>query len=196
MLTTHGIETSVALQPAPWLRAEFDYSRVDARFRAGTDYPGVAAYCGLSPTSSESDICTIGPPRQPAPSEFGEVPWADDNTLARVPRSSWHAALMVDPVPQVAGWRIGLRADLSYQDNMYENQIESLGFGRRTLFDAQLSATRGAWSVALWGRNLTDERYVRSAFENNPGLFPTTPVPIDSIYGDGRRCGITIRYVD
>jgi iron complex outermembrane receptor protein len=195
-VTTHGIETSVALQPTPWLRAELDYSRVDARFRAGTDYPGVTAYCGLSPTSSESNICTIGPPRQPAPSGFDLVPWVDGNTLARVPRSSWHVAFMIDPVPDVAGWRIGLRTDLSYQDNMYENQIESLGFGCRTLVDARLSATRGAWTVELWGRNLTDERYIRSAFENNPALFLTMPVPIDSLYGDGRRYGITVRYGD
>ena len=195
-VTTHGIETAIALQPAAWLRAEFDYSRVDTRFRAGTDYPGVEAYCGLSPTSSESNICTIGPPRQPAPSGFDLVPWVDGNTLARVPRSSWHAALMLDPVPDMAGWRIGLRTDVSYQDDMYENQIESLAFGRRTLVNAQLSATRGAWTVEFWGRNLTDERYIRSAFENNPRLFPTMPVPIDSLYGDGRRCGITIRYAD
>lgn len=196
-VTTRGIETSVALQPAAWLRAELDYSRVDARFRAGTDYPGVGTFCvGLSPTSSESNICTIGPPRQPAPSEFDLVPWVDDNTLARVPPTSWHAALMLDPVSDVAGWRVGLRADVSYQDDMYENQIELLRFGRRTLLDAQLSATRGPWTVELWGRNLTDERYIRSAFEINPGLFLTMPLPIDSLYGDGRRCGITIRYAD
>jgi iron complex outermembrane receptor protein len=195
-VTTQGIEASVALQPAAWLRAEFDYSRVDARFRAGTDYPGVEAYCGLSPTSSESDICSIGPPRQPAPSGIDLVPWVDGNTLARVPQSSWHAALLLDPVPDVAGWRVGLRTDVSYQDNMYENQIESLGFGRRTLVDAQLSATRGTWTVELWARNLTDERYIRSAFENSPALFPRMPVPIDSLYGDGRRCGITLRYAE
>jgi iron complex outermembrane receptor protein len=103
---------------------------------------------------------------------------------------------MFDPVPDIAGWRIGVRTDVSYQDNMYENQIESLGFGRRTLVDARLSAARGAWTVELWGRNLTDEHYIRSAFENNPGLFPTMPVPIDSLYGDGRRYGITVRYAD
>jgi iron complex outermembrane receptor protein len=103
---------------------------------------------------------------------------------------------MLDPESSVRGWRINVRTDVSYQDNMYENQIESLGFGRRTMVDAQLSATRGAWTVQLWGRNLTDERYIRSAFESNPGLFPTMPLPIDSIYGDGRRYGITIRYTD
>jgi iron complex outermembrane receptor protein len=195
-VTTHGLETSVALQPTTWLRAEFDYSQVDARFRAGTDYPGVGAYCGLSPTSSESNICTLGPPRQPAPSESDLVPWVDGNTLARVPRYSWHAALIVDLVPDVAGWRIGLRTDVSYQDDMYENQIESLGFGRRTLLDARLSARRGAWTMEIWGRNLTDERYIRSAFENNPALFLEMPVPIDSLYGDGRRYGVTIRHGD
>jgi len=103
---------------------------------------------------------------------------------------------MIDPVPDVAGWRVGLRTDVSYQDDMYENQIESLAFGARTLVGAQLSAARGPWTVELWGRNLTDERYIRSTFENNPGLFPTTPIPIDSIYGDGRRYGITIRFAD
>lgn len=195
-VTTRGIEASIALQPAEWLRAEFDCSHVDTRFRAATDYPGVGAFCGLSPTSRESNICALGPPRQPAPGGIDLVPWVDGNTLARVPQSSWHAALILDAAPDLAGWSVSVRADVSDQDNMYENQIESLGFGRRTLVDALLSATRGPWRVELWGRNLTDERYIRSAFENNPGLFPTTPVPIDTLYGDGRRYGVTIRYAD
>lgn len=195
-VATHGIELSVALQPTSWLRTEFDFSHVDARFRAGTDYPGVGPYCGLSPTSSASDICATGEPRQPAPAGFDLVPWVDGNLLARVPPSTYHAALLVDPLPELAGWRIGARADVSHQDNMFENQIESLKFGRRTLVDARVSAVRGPWRIELWTHNLADERYVRSTFENNPGLFQNMPVPIDSIYGDGRRYGITVQYAD
>lgn len=195
-VTTRGVEASLALQPTPWLRAEVDYSHVAARFRAGTDYPGVADFCGLSPTSSGSNICTIGAPRQPAPEGVGRVPWVDGNALARVPPTQWHAALVLDSRPNARGWKIGLRADVSHQDDMYENQIESLRFGRRTLVDAQLMASRGPWTVELWAHNLTDERYIRSAFEVDPGLYPTMPIPIDFIYGDGRRCGLTLRYAD
>jgi outer membrane receptor protein involved in Fe transport len=96
----------------------------------------------------------------------------------------------------VAGWQLSLRTDLSHQDDMYENQIEGLRFGERTLLDARLSAARGAWAVELWGSNLTDDRYIRSAYERFPSIFPTSPRPIDFICGDGRRFGITVRYAD
>jgi iron complex outermembrane receptor protein len=195
-VTTRGIEASIALQPAEWLRAEFDFSHVDPRFRAGSDAPGVSDFCGLTPNNSESTACTLGPPRTPSPNNPELVPWIDDNVLARVPRTSWHAALVLKPPMDVAGWQLSLRTDLSHQDDMYENQIEGLRFGERTLLDARLSAARGAWAVELWGSNLTDDRYIRSAYERFPSIFPTSPRPIDFICGDGRRFGITVRYAD
>lgn len=166
-MTTNGVEASIALQPAAWLRAELDYSHVDASFNRGTDYPGVSL-----------------------------VPWVDGNALARVPPTSWHVALILEPKLALRGWSVGTRADLSYQDDMYENQIESFHFGKRTLFDAQLWARRGAWSVELWGRTLSNQRYVESAPEIDGSLFPTTPIPVDLFAGDGRRMGLTIGYSD
>lgn len=195
-VTTRGFEAAIALQPTAWLRTEFDYSYVDARFNTGTDYPGAADFCGLSPTSNQSNICTLGPPRQPAPAGFDLVPWIDGNELGRVPQTSWHAALILEPRLTVHGWSVGTRADFSYQDDMYENQIEHFRFGQRTLLDAQLWARHGHWSVELWGRNLTNERYIATAVEIDGSLFLTTPIPVDLIHGDGRRAGLTISYAD
>jgi hypothetical protein len=66
------------------------------------------------------------------------VPWIDHNLVSRTPRTSWHAGLALTPATEFVGWRLGLRAELTHQGDMYERGIEVLSFGARTLLDARL----------------------------------------------------------
>lgn len=191
---TGGVEASLTLRPAPWLRADFDYSRVDAEFRRGSEDPSAGEICGLSASSSTSTFCTIGPPRSPSPNSPSLVPWLDGKVPDRVPRTSWHGALIVAPQPRVSAWQLMFRADLSHQDAMYDRGVNAFRFGARTLLDARLRASRGPWSVELWARNLTDDHYIRSVTSRQAQFFPTSPRPLDFIYGDGRRVGVTFHY--
>ena len=191
---TSGIEASLSLQPVHWLRADFDYSFVDARFRRGSDDPSAGEICGLSASSSTSTFCTIGPPRNPSPNGPDLVPWLDGNEPAGVPRTSWHGALIVTPRPLANTWQLMLRADVSHQDDMYDRGVNGFRFGGRTVLDVRLRGGRGPWSVELWARNLTDDRYIRSVWSRQAQFFPTQPRPLDLIHGEGRRMGITLRY--
>jgi hypothetical protein len=90
--------------------------------------------------------------------------------------------------------QVTFRADLSHQDAMYDRGVNAYTYGARTLLDARLRGTRGRWSVDLWIRNLTDEHFIRSVTSRQAQFFPTSPRPLDFLYGDGRRVGMTLGY--
>jgi outer membrane receptor protein involved in Fe transport len=87
-----------------------------------------------------------------------------------------------------------VRLDLNHQDEVFERQIDGATFGERTLLDARAGLSKERWSIELWGTNLTDESYVRASFSRLPVLYPTLPRPLDLIYADGRRYGLTLRW--
>lgn len=191
---TRGIEASLSMQPVRWLRADFDYSQLDARFRRGSDDPSTGDICGLSASNSTSTFCTIGPPRTPSPNSPALVPWLDGRVPGQVSPTSWHGALTFAPQPFASDWQLMLRADVSHQDAMYDRGINAFTYGARTLLDMRVRGSRGPWSVELWARNLTDDHYVRSFTSRQAQFFPTSPRPLDMIHGDGRRIGVTLRY--
>lgn len=191
---TKGVEASVIVQPDEWARAELYYSVVDPEFRYGSDDPSAGDICGLSAGNSTSTFCTVGPPRTSSPNTSGFVPWLDGGVPAGVSRNSWHGALILTPRPATSGIQVTFRADLSHQDAMYDRGVNAFTYGTRTLLDARLRGTRGRWSVDLWIRNLTDEHFIRSITSRQAQFFPTSPRPLDFLYGDGRRVGITLGY--
>lgn len=87
-----------------------------------------------------------------------------------------------------------MRVDLNHQDDVYERQINGARFGERTLLDVRAGLGLGRWSFEAWGTNLTDESYVRASFSRLPILYPTQPRPLDLIYAEGRRYGLTVRW--
>ena len=191
---TKGVEASLIVRPTEWARAEFSYSLVDPEFRRGSDDPSAGDICGLSATSSTSTFCTIGPPRTPTPNSPGLLPWLDGGVPAGVSRTSWHGALILTPRRMASALQLTFRADLSQQDGMYDRGVNGFTYGARTIFDARLRGTRGHWSVDLWAQNLTDEHYIRSVTSRQAQFFPTSPRPLDFVYGNGRRIGITLGY--
>jgi len=193
-MTTRGLEFSATLVPLDGLRAEFAYSYADPEFRAGSDDYGSSAFCGLSAQVQESSFCVVGPPREPTPNSPALVPWLDGNRPGRAPRVTWHGALTGEAPVTPGGWRPWIRVDVSHQDDVYERQINGARFGERTLLDARAGVGTGPWSLEAWGTNLTDERYVRASFSRLPIFYPTQPRPLDLIYAEGRRYGLTVRW--
>ena len=193
-LTTRGAELTLNLAPAPFVDFELAYSLADPAFRAGSDDYGSSAFCGLSATSQTSSFCVVGPPRDPNANSPALVPWLDGNAPGRAPRNTWHAALTAHWPAESGGLQPWLRVDLNHQDDVYERQINGARFGAHTLLDARVGLSIGSWSLELWGTNLTDADYVRASFSRLPVLYPTQPRPLDLIYADGRRFGVTLRW--
>jgi iron complex outermembrane receptor protein len=194
-IETWGVALSATLRPSEWYRLELAYNYARPRFTDGSDDPGSSTFCGLSPLNDRSTLCRLGPPRHPNPNSPALVPWLDGNAPGRAPATTWHAALIARSPDEILGMRPWARVDANYQSSVYERQIDGAQFGQRALLDARLGLSRERWSVELWGTNLTDSNYVRASFSRLPAFYPTQPRPLDLIFADGRRYGLTIRWV-
>jgi iron complex outermembrane receptor protein len=192
-ITTRGLEVSGRFEPVDSVRLSLAYALADPRFRAGSDDAGARAFCGITATNTRSTFCTAGPSRVGGDAGI-VVPYLDGNVPGRAVRRSWAAAIDATLATSPSGWRLELGADAGMQDDAFERGIDGLRYGRRTLVDARATLSRGPWSLSLWGRNLTDERYVRAAASRAAVYYPTSPRPIDLLQGDRRRVGISILY--
>jgi iron complex outermembrane receptor protein len=191
-IDTRGLEFSLDARLAPTLRTELDLSFADPAFRAGSDDPGSRRFCGITATNTTSTFCTIGPSRSGSVTAL--VPYVDGNLPPRTPQKMWHAAMILEAPLQRGEQSLIFRLDANGQDDIFDRAIGGIKFGSRKLVDAQLSYGFGNWSVAVWGRNLTNQHYVRALASRGQVYFPTSPRPLDMIYGDSRRFGLSISY--
>jgi outer membrane receptor protein involved in Fe transport len=90
------------------------------------------------------------------------------------------------------GWQLSGDVSFSYQDNVFERPINGASYGARELLGARLVLQRGDWRAELWGSNLTDDSYIRAASSRGGAFYPSLPRPLDLIYADGRRIGLTV----
>lgn len=192
-LYTPGFEFSLDARLLPMIRAEADLAYTDPAFRAGSDDPGSRRFCGISSTNSTSTFCTIGPARIGGLAGFVLVPYIDGNLPARTPRRMWHVAAVLEP-PARMNRRLVFRVDANGQDDVFDRAIDGARFGSRVLLDTRIKYEFGNWSIALWGRNLGDARYIRAVSSRGQVYFPTTPRPLDMIYGERQRFGLTVNF--
>ncbi len=190
-IRTRGIEASARLVPARWLELDFAGSYTNPRFKLGSEDPGSGTFCGLSSASLTSSFCTI---RLSTISPGQLVPDISGKLVLRAAKVSWTGGITLSPqAGALHGMR--LRLGLNYLDDVYERAVNGLYYGRRTLADARLTLPLGRFSLDLWGTNLAGTRYVRAAAGRQPQFYTGVPRPTDLILGDGRRLGITLRFL-
>ena len=193
-IVTSGFEGSLDWRWWPDVSLHAAYSYARPRLRAGSDDPGSSAFCGLSDGVTSSTFCVVGPSRSGGAAAGTLVPWVDGNAPNRTPQHTWQLAMdwRLPFAPANGRWQ--LHADLNGQDRVYDRAIDGAWFGARTLLDARLGRSHGAWSVELWGRNLTNAQYVRTLASRGAIFYRSSPRPLDLIAGEGRRFGVTVRY--
>lgn len=112
------------------------------------------------------------------------------NTVPRSPKNKF--SIGAQYVFDIADWTGKARVDYSWQSKMYfdASNIPNQTQGSYDNLDARLSFTApgDAWSVALWGKNLTDE-LVRTYATNYP-LNQQLLVP----YAPPRTYGVTVGF--
>jgi len=190
---TRGVEGALAWELSPRWRASGSYAYVNARFTDGSEDVAGIGFCGITPANPASTFCTIGPARNGAWSGL-IVPYIDGNEVQRAPRQQWSAALEFDSGLLGNGMRWYARTQAEYQADVYVLPIEGARNGRRTLLGARVGAGFRGWSLELWGRNLTDAKYVRAVIGRGPVFYPTSPRPFELITGDRRTVGLALRY--
>lgn len=193
---TSGIEMMAQARLSERLTLQGAYSYTDPEFTAGSDDPGSSQFCGLRGGNTTSTFCAVGPPRRGDAPPGTLVPYVDGNMPQRTPHTQWQLGLRGDSLVFADGWRAEGGLDLSYQGDVYDRAINGARYGERTLLSARAAVARGPWTIELWGTNLTDERYVRAVSARGAGFYPVSPRPLDLVYGEGRRVGLTLRYGD
>ena len=193
-IRTVGAEAQLQWQVSTQLAGEFSLSWTRPKFVSGSDDPGSRAFCGLTVSPFTSSFCQYGPPRAASSSSIALVTYLDGRAPGRTAQTSWNFHLNGQPRLAIGDWRASWSANLSHQGNVYERTIDGAYYGARTLLGAQLQLRRGDWLLAVWGANLTNTQYVRAAASRGNVYFPTTPRPLDLLYGDGRRIGVTATF--
>ena len=102
----------------------------------------------------------------------------------------WNASLMTDLPLNAGAWEFNIHADYSWRDDMpFSYDPASLARQHaHGLLNALFSAryVPGSLELAVWGRNLTDRRYVDRAFD--------TDYYISAAPGDPRTYGLSLTY--
>ena len=195
-VNTNGVELTMQARLTERWTLQGAYSYTDPEFSASSDDPGSSQFCGLKGSNTTSTFCTVGPPRSGAAPAGVLVPYIDGNMPQRTPHTQWQLGLRGDSLVFADGWRAEGGLDLSYQGDVYDRAINGARYGERTLLSARAALVRGPWTVELWGTNLTDEEYIRAVSTRGAAFYPVAPRPLDLVYGEGRRIGLTLRYGD
>ena len=193
-VTTNGVEMTLEAQLHPLLTVQGAYSYTDPEFDSGSDDPGSSLFCGLKGSNLTSSFCTVGPPRSGNAPPGTYVPYVDGNMPQRAPRTQWQVGLRGTSPALADGWHAVGAVDVSYQSDVYDRPINGARFGERTLLSARAAFVRGPWTLELWGTNLTDDEYIRAVSSRGAVFYPVSPRPLDLVYGEGRRIGLTLRY--
>ena len=80
--------------------------------------------------------------------------------------------------------------DASYRSKQYLTALNSGYIGDRTLYNGSVNvlSPQAHWDITLWGKNLSDEKYVSGSFTN--AIFNKFLVA----QGQRRSYGLTFKY--
>jgi iron complex outermembrane recepter protein len=84
------------------------------------------------------------------------------NVLQRT--SKEQAQIGINYRNEFGGWALDARIDANYRSKMYATPLNLAHNGDRTLANLYVGLSRDNWSFSLWGKNITDEKYVANSF--------------------------------
>ena len=165
----------------------------DPKFQAGA-YDGsqiVQCRLGTTPatfTAAPGCPAIIGVPTANGGTQF--VPSLEGLRPQRSVKLQWNGHATVN-APINDQWRLTGRVDVTYTGPAFNNLINTISFGKRTLTSARIGFEGERFGIALWGNNLFDETYVVNSI-NQPRAGVPFAFSVPEIYlGEGRRLGAT-----
>jgi iron complex outermembrane receptor protein len=179
-----GIEISANFAITDRWRIGGTYGYSPTEFGNDTPEPGVARYCGGAQGLALGFCPSIVFRGQTLPNVEGQ-------SLPRAPELTASAYTSFE-VPLAGDWRFFGRADVSHTSKAYTLTWNLAEIPARTLANMRVGVRKGPLDVALWGRNIFDEKYV-SAVIFQPSFATALFVPNVS-QGDRATWGITASY--
>ena len=170
----------------------FSYS--DPKFGAGTYDGGTVTQCvvgaAVPATATAAPGCPAVVVVTRANGTTAAVPSIAGNRPQRAVKTQWnlHATARV---PLNDDWKIVSRVDVNYTGATTSNLINTIDFGKRTLVNFRLGLDGERYSIALFGNNIFNKKYVQNSI-NQPRIGTPFAFTIPEIYlGETRRMGIT-----
>lgn len=168
-----GFEFSTALRPTPEWDVSFGYNYNDSKWDKGTvDYSSsricpTAAVCGLTQIGTGIDVGGF-----------------------MIPRISAHqiSAASTYTIPLAAS-ELYLHADMSYRSEQATNAIALQKVPAQTFVNGRIGWKKDGYELAIFAKNLFNERYVMSSV-NEPEFVPSTTFTTGFL-GNGRVLGAT-----
>lgn len=170
----------------------FTYS--DPKFGSGVYDGGTVTQCVVGAAAPATATAAPGCPRvivvTRANGTMAAVPSIGGNRPQRAVKTQWnlHAT---GSVPLNDAWKVVGRADVNYTGAVESNLINTIDFGKRTLVNFRLGLEGERYSIALFGNNIFNKKYVQNSI-NQPRIgFPFAFVIPEIYLGETRRMGIT-----
>jgi iron complex outermembrane receptor protein len=118
------------------------------------------------------------------------VPTLEGLRPTRSVKVQWNLHAVAN-VPVSDDWAIKARVDVNHSGPVFNNLINTISFGERTLVNARIAIESDRYSFALWANNLLDESYVQNSINQPRAGFPSA-FSIPEVYlGERRRFGVT-----
>jgi iron complex outermembrane receptor protein len=169
----------------------FIYS--DPKFQAGSYEGSQIAQCRIGTaapfTSATGCPAIIAVTTANGGTQF--VPSLQGLRPQRAVKTQWNLHATVD-APLSGDWLFSGRVDVNHTGAAFNNLLNTVSLGSRTLTNLRLAVENGRYTAALWATNLFDKNYVQNSINQPRAGFPTA-ISFPEIYmGEGRRLGLTL----
>ncbi|MBT5566773.1 MAG: TonB-dependent receptor [Rhodospirillaceae bacterium] len=169
-VTSKGIEVDGAIAANENLSFYGTLYYGDAKYKDGT----IDGRWGRDPAVCDDVVCNIN-------GDIGGNQMERQSKFQTTLGGEWSDELSAD-----MGLDYFIRADLAHQSKMFGEAVNLSIVPARTIFNASLGIEGDGYSIQLWGKNLTDKKYVSNAVVQQPN------VAYNAYLGERATFGITL----
>ena len=191
-IKSDGFEVQAELNPSDMFNLGGSLTWSDVAFGAGTYDAGSITQCvvGVGAAATAAPGC---PPVIVVTTPSGAVRAVPSLQGLRPQRSvelQWNLHAGAE-IPISDSWKATARVDLNHTGPSFNNLLNTITFGSRTLTNARLGFANDQISISLWANNLFDKTYTANAINQPRAGVPFAFVIPEVYLGEGRRIGIT-----
>jgi iron complex outermembrane receptor protein len=191
-IKTKGVEAQVELKPVDMFGVGGSITFSDVQFGQGTYDGGTVTQCVVG-TGAAATAAPGCPPVIVVTTPSGAVravPSLNGLRPARSVELQWNVHATFD-APISDDWKLNGRFDLNHTGPSYNNIINTITFGKRTLANVRLGFSNDQFSIALWGNNIFNKVYAANAINQPRAGLPVAFLVPEIYLGETRRMGVT-----
>jgi iron complex outermembrane recepter protein len=192
-ITATGVEAQAEVQLSDIFAFGGSFIYSDPKFKKGSYDGSQITQCRIGTVAPNYTSATGCPPIIAVTTASGAtlyVPSLEGLRTQRSVKMQWNLHATVD-VPLTGDWKVSARADVNHSGSAFNNLINTVQFGERTLTNARLTVENGRYSVAVWGTNIFNVAYVQNSINQPRAGYPSAFSLPEVYLGEGRRFGVT-----